>query len=97
MTPGYCRYDPLVESAVCDHIFDFRVCLVRCLAVRVNLEYKSERVSRGTGFLQLDRVIFNRGSSWPCGAQRAVIHPLAASYFPTIPTEARYDPWLLSL
>ena len=50
---------------------------------------KSERVSRGTGFLRLDRVIFNSGSSWPCGAQRAVIHPLAASYFPTMPTEAR--------
>ena len=49
---------------------------------------KSERVSRGTGFLQMDRVIDAASRSWPCGAQRAVIHPLAASYFPTIPTQA---------
>ena len=50
---------------------------------------KSERVSRGTGFLQMDRGMKGTGITWPCGAQRAVIHPLAASYFPTIPTEAR--------
>ena len=46
---------------------------------------KSERVSRGTGFLQMDRVIFNTSSSWPCGAQRAVLHPLVSVAHPDPP------------
>ena len=50
---------------------------------------KSERVSRCTVFVHMNHGIFAASSSWPCAAQRAVLQPLAPSYFPTISTEAR--------
>ena len=46
---------------------------------------KSERLSRGTGFLQMDLVMDAASRSWPYAAQRAVLHPLVSVARPDPP------------